>query len=170
VSAPDRTTDGVLEVRTSSADETRAVGEMLGRLLRAADARGEVAGLVGPLGAGKTCFVQGLARGLGAGGYVRSPTFVLVHEYPGPLPLYHVDLYRLAGADLETLALEEIMEGDGVTAIEWAPAAAALLPPDRLWIEFAFGAEEHTRVIHITAYGARSRRILEGLGACGSWQ
>jgi tRNA threonylcarbamoyladenosine biosynthesis protein TsaE len=158
----------VLEVRTASADETRALGETLGRVLRAQNARGEVVALVGPLGAGKTCFVQGLARGLGAGGYVRSPTFVLIHRYPGPLPLYHVDLYRIGPADLETLGLEEIMEGEGVTAIEWASMAAAMLPAGHLAIDFAFGAEEHARVIRLTAGEERARRILDAVGACVS--
>jgi tRNA threonylcarbamoyladenosine biosynthesis protein TsaE len=159
---------GVLELHTGSADETRALGEMLGRVLLGACARGQVAALNGPLGAGKTCLVHGLARGLGAGGYVRSPTFVLVHRYPGPLPLYHVDLYRIGPADLETLGLEEIMEGDGITAIEWAPTAAALLPADHLSVDLAFGAAEHARVIRITARGERSRRIVQGLRACVS--
>jgi tRNA threonylcarbamoyladenosine biosynthesis protein TsaE len=157
-----------LELHTNGADETRALGEMLGRVLRSQDARGEVAALSGPLGAGKTCFVQGLARGLDAGGYVRSPTFVLVHQYPGPLPLYHVDLYRLASPDLETLGLEEIMEGDGVTAIEWAQTAAAILPADHVSIDLRFGAGEHTRIIRITAHGDRSRQIVDALGACVS--
>jgi len=112
--------------------------------------------------------VQGLARGLGAGGYVRSPTFVLVHHYPGPLPLYHVDLYRIGPADVETLGLEEIMEGDGITAIEWAPTAAAMLPPDHLAVDLAFGTEETARIIRVSAGGERSRRILDGLAACVS--
>jgi tRNA threonylcarbamoyladenosine biosynthesis protein TsaE len=163
-----RPAPGVLEFRTASADETRALGETLGRVLRAENARGEVAALVGPLGAGKTCFVQGLARGLGAAGYVRSPTFVLIHRHPGPLPLYHVDLYRIGPADLETLGLEEIMEGEGVTAIEWASTAAAMLPDGHLAIEFAFGAEEHARMIRLTARGERPQRILDAVGACVS--
>jgi tRNA threonylcarbamoyladenosine biosynthesis protein TsaE len=165
---PARSGSGPLEVRTTSSEETRALGEALGRVLLAARARGEVAALAGPLGAGKTTFVQGLARGLGAGGYVRSPTFVLVHHYPGPLPLYHVDLYRIGQADLDTLGLEEIMESDGVTAIEWAPTAAALLPDDHLSIELAFDgdAARETRVIRLAARGERSRRILDDLAAC----
>lgn len=159
---------GALVVRTGGPDETRSLGEALGRVLRAQNARGAVAALTGPLGAGKTCFVQGVARGLGTGGYVRSPTFVLVHHYPGPLPLYHVDLYRIGPSDIGTLGLEEIMDGDGVTAIEWAPAAAAMLPPDRLTVDFAFGPEENARIVRISAGGERSRRILDELGACVS--
>ncbi|HET7265841.1 MAG TPA: tRNA (adenosine(37)-N6)-threonylcarbamoyltransferase complex ATPase subunit type 1 TsaE [bacterium] len=157
---------GFLEVHTGSPDETRALGEALGRLLRARDARGAVVGLTGPLGAGKTCFVQGLARGLGAGGYVRSPTFVLVHRYPGPLPLYHVDLYRIAPPDLDALGLEEIIEGDGITAIEWAGTAP--LPPDHLSVELSFDGDENARTVRVGAAGGRSRRLLDGLRTCVS--
>jgi len=157
---------GVLARRTGSSDETRALGEALGRLLRKHDARGAVVALTGPLGAGKTCFVQGLARGLGAGGYVRSPTFVLVHHYPGPLPLYHVDLYRIGPSDLDGLGLEEIMEGDGVTAIEWAGPPA--LPADHLSVELAFETDENARTVRIGAHGERSRRIRDDLETCAS--
>ena len=159
---------GSLVVRTGSPDETRALGEALGRVLRARAARGEVVALTGPLGAGKTCFVQGLARGLGAGGYVRSPTFILVHHYPGPLPLYHVDLYRIGPSDLDALGLEEIMEGDGVTAIEWA--AASPRPADYLSVEFAFATDENARTLRIGARGGRSRRVLDELRPCVSSQ
>lgn len=157
---------GSLVVHTGSPDETRALGTALGRVLRARGARGEVVALTGPLGAGKTCFVQGLARGLGAGGYVRSPTFILVHHYPGPLPLYHVDLYRIGPSDLDALGLEEIMEGDGVTAIEWA--AAPPLPADHLSVQFAFETDEAARTLRIDARGERSRRILDELRSCVS--
>ncbi len=157
---------GVLVIRTGSPEATRAIGEALGRLLRQHDARGEVVALAGPLGAGKTCFVQGLARGLGAGGYVRSPTFVLVHCYPGPLPLYHVDLYRIGSSDVDALGLDELMEGDGVTAIEWP--GSSVLPPDHVSVELAFGTDENARVVRIAAHGDRSRRIREELGTCVS--
>jgi len=157
---------GSLVVHTGSPDETRALGDALGRVLRAGEARGAVVALTGPLGCGKTCFVQGLARGLGVGGYVRSPTFVLVHQHPGPLPLYHVDLYRIGPADLDALGLEEITEGDGVSAIEWAGAFP--LPSDHLSVELAFGAGEDARTVRISAYGTRSRQIWDELQACVS--
>jgi tRNA threonylcarbamoyladenosine biosynthesis protein TsaE len=157
---------GALVVHTRSADETRAVGDALGRVLREYRARGMVVALGGPLGAGKTCFVQGLARGAGARGYVRSPTFIVIHHYPGPLPLYHVDLYRIAPRDLDALGLEEILEGDGVTAIEWAGTVP--LPPDHLAVELAFEAEENARTLRVAAQGPRAGRILEALRACVS--
>ena len=125
-------------------------------------------GLVGPLGAGKTCFVQGLARGLGVTGYVRSPTFILIHEYAGPVPLYHVDLYRVDPADLDGLGLEEILEGGGVTAIEWADRAAGALPAEQLSVEFAFGEKESDRLLRLEARGDRYRVILEDMARCAS--
>lgn len=138
-------------------------------MLRDCDARGAVVALTGPLGSGKTCFVQGLARGLGAGGYVRSPTFMLVHEYPGPLPLHHVDLYRIGPAEVDALGLEEILEGDGVTAVEW-PGSEGFLPPDHVSVEMSYGEGENARAARVTARGDRSRRIVDGLRGCVSSQ
>ena len=106
------------EVTTDSESGTSAAGERLARVLGA----GDVVLLFGELGAGKTAFVRGLARGLGAEPEdVSSPTFTLVQEYRGGrLPLYHVDLYRLEPAEIADLGLDEMIEGDGVVAIEWA--------------------------------------------------
>ena len=112
-------------ISTQSAEETRAAGERLGRTL----GPGDVVALTGDLGAGKTCFVQGLARGLGARTWPTSPTFVLVNEYRADLPIHHVDAYRVAGAgELIDIGLLELIDGDGVTVIEWAYKVAALLP------------------------------------------
>lgn len=122
--------------------------------------------LVGPLGSGKTCFVQGLARGLGVSGYVRSPTFILVHEYRGPVPLYHLDFYRLTPSDVAELGLEEIIEGKGVTAIEWAEHAEGVLPPEYLRVEFAFGEGESDRLLQVSARGDRYRSIVEDVAEC----
>ena len=106
------------EVTTDSESGTSAAGERLARVLGA----GDVVLLFGELGAGKTAFVRGLARGLGAEPEdVSSPTFTLVQEYRGGrLTLYHVDLYRLEPAEIADLGLDEMIEGDGVVAIEWA--------------------------------------------------
>jgi tRNA threonylcarbamoyladenosine biosynthesis protein TsaE len=88
-----------------------------------------VVALYGELGAGKTCFVQGLVRGLGVVGHATSPTFVLVNEYRGPLPVHHVDAYRTTSlTELLDLGLLDLMGGDGVTLIEWADRAEPLLP------------------------------------------
>jgi tRNA threonylcarbamoyladenosine biosynthesis protein TsaE len=106
------------EVSTTSEDETTAIGERLARSLRS----GDVVLLHGQLGAGKTAFVRGLARGLGARpDDVSSPTFTLIQEYAGdPLTLYHVDLYRLDPDEVDDLGLDELISADGVVAVEWA--------------------------------------------------
>ena len=129
---------------------------------------GAIVALVGPLGAGKTCFVQGLAHGLGVSGYVRSPTFILIHEYRGAPTLSHVDLYRLTPSDLEGLGLEEIIEGEGVTAIEWADHAEGVLPSEHLRVEFEFGEGESDRLLRLGARGDRYRRIVEDMAGCAS--
>jgi tRNA threonylcarbamoyladenosine biosynthesis protein TsaE len=104
-------------ILTSSEEETSAAGERLAARL----AGGDVVLLYGDLGAGKTAFVRGLARGLGApAGEVSSPTFTLVQEYHGRVTLFHVDLYRLEPKEVDDLGLEELVLGDGVVAIEWA--------------------------------------------------
>lgn len=106
------------ELLTASEAETSAAGENLGRDL----GRGDVVLLYGDLGAGKTAFVRGLARGIGAKPEdVSSPTFTIIQEYAGTsLTLYHVDLYRLEPAEIDDLGLEELVAGDGIVAIEWA--------------------------------------------------
>jgi tRNA threonylcarbamoyladenosine biosynthesis protein TsaE len=105
------------ETITSSEDETMAAGAALGRVLSA----GDVVLLYGELGAGKTAFVRGVAQGLGARSEdVSSPTFTLIQEYhSGRLTLYHVDLYRLEPAEVDDLGLDELIDGEGVVAVEW---------------------------------------------------
>ena len=107
---------GVME--TGSEEETSAAGDALARTLRP----GDVVLLYGELGAGKTAFVRGMARGIGANAAdVSSPTFTLVQEYIGSsATLYHVDLYRLEPAEIDDLGLDDLVAGDGIVAIEWA--------------------------------------------------
>jgi tRNA threonylcarbamoyladenosine biosynthesis protein TsaE len=119
----------VLELADAAA--TRALGERFGRVAGA----GDVIALNGPLGAGKTTFVQGLAAALGITGPVPSPTFVLCREYQGRLLLAHLDAYRLAGSDDACGAgLDEHLPGQGVTAVEWADRIVDLLPDDAVTI------------------------------------
>src|SRR3954469_13996021 len=97
-----------------SVAQTKGWGKRLGKLLQS----GEIIGLTGELGAGKTCFVRGLAEGLGVGkeSWIRSPTFTLINEYHGRLPVYHIDLYRVSGAnELAGLNLRDYLYGDGVS-------------------------------------------------------
>ncbi len=105
-----------MELVTRSAEETRKLGETLGKTARA----GDVLWLHGELGAGKTELTKGVAAGLQSRTPVSSPSFALIHEYPGGrLPLFHIDLYRLDGAAALELGLEDYLEGDGVTVVEW---------------------------------------------------
>jgi len=159
---------GALVIHSRAPKETADAGERLGRLLLRAGAAGAVVALSGPLGAGKTCFVQGLARGLGVFGGVRSPTFVLIHEHRGPVPLFHVDLYRLGPDDLDALGLEEILDGPGVAAVEWAEHAGDVLPAEHLGVALGYGEEDNARVLRITACGTRYVPIVEALRACAS--
>lgn len=119
---------------TRSPEETWAVAA---RLIAAAPAR-LVLALHGDLGAGKTCFVQGVAQALGIRRPITSPTFTLVQEYRGARRLVHMDLYRIASpADLLHLGFEELLQEDGVVAIEWAERAGDLLPPDAVHLHLA---------------------------------
>jgi len=150
-----------LELRSDSPEATRTIADKLGRLLEA----GDVIALYGDLGTGKTCFAQGVARGLGVPGNVTSPTFVLLREYAGRLPLYHFDAYRLNGPeDFTELGSEEYLSGPGVSIIEWAERVAGALPDDRLEVELLrLDREENTRLIRFSGTGERSRTIVEGL-------
>ena len=130
---------------TASEEETSRAGESFAADLKA----GDVVFLYGPLGAGKTAFVRGLARGLGASGDdVSSPTFTLIQEYPGArATLYHVDLYRLEPPEIPDLGLEELLAGDGIVAIEWAERW--LERPDGAYEVRIEDAGEDRRSIHV---------------------
>ena len=119
--------------------ETIALARTLAATLR----RGDVLALSGDLGAGKTHFVKGLAASLGTAASVTSPTFTLIHEYPGGrLPLYHFDFYRLDDADEALkIGLDEYLDGDGACVIEWAEKLPALLPPHTRWLRFTHRAD-----------------------------
>lgn len=123
-----------------------------GRALAATLRRGDVLGLCGDLGAGKTHFVKGLTAGLGASADVTSPTFTLIHEYiGGRLPLYHFDFYRLEDEDdALKIGLDEYLDGDGVCVIEWADKFPDLLPTHTQWLRFSHG-EDGARVIEHSA-------------------
>ena len=144
---------------TRSAAATRSLGRRLGR----AAGPGAVIGLVGPLGAGKTELARGIARGLDVEEPVTSPTFILVAEHAGRLPLFHVDCYRLAGAEdaLGAGILDERAE-EGVTVIEWAERLGAALPAGRLDIVID-GAGDEPRRLALRATDSRHARLLEAL-------
>lgn len=131
---------------TRGAEATEAVGERLGQTLGPRD----VVGLTGELGAGKTCFIQGLARGLGVKGHATSPTFVLINEYQGRLPVRHVDAFRTESlTQLLDLGMPELFDEPGVTVIEWADKVAALLPPRTIRVHIVgVGDEQREITIH----------------------
>ena len=121
-------------ITTHSPEETIAMGARVAANLR----EGDFIALIGELGTGKTMFVKGLARGLGMGDYiyVNSPSFVIVKEYEGRLPLYHMDLYRLNDiSQIETIGYEDYLNSDGVCVIEWAEKIKNLLPKKYIKVE-----------------------------------
>ena len=146
------------QIYTKSAGETISIGRSLGRLLSS----GDVVCLTGELGAGKTCFVKGLAGGLGIKGKgVTSPTFIIIREYKGRLPLYHIDLYRIGVvADLRDIGMEEVIYGRGVTAIEWAERISDRLPGERIEITLRY-EDEKTRLIGMQAFGRHHTQVLK---------
>lgn len=146
-------------IKTKSAEETEQLGErMAGFLLP-----GDVLTLEGDLGAGKTTFTKGLAKGLGIKRVVNSPTFTIIKEYEGKLPLYHMDVYRLEESD-EDLGFDEYFSGGGVTVVEWASFIKDMLPQDYLAIKITL-ADEQEREIELTPYGKRYVELCEELGA-----
>jgi len=148
----------MLEIAAATEEEMLALGRLLGELVRA----GDVIGLSGPLGAGKTVFVRGLAEGLGCDPErVRSPTFTLMVTYEGGrLPLHHLDLYRLETSEDDRMALREILFGDGVTGIEWFERLGEEI--DHLAVDISIEAR---RGADAGESGAHGRRIR--LRACG---
>jgi tRNA threonylcarbamoyladenosine biosynthesis protein TsaE len=135
---------------TTGAQETEAVGAAVGSLLRI----GDLVVLTGDLGAGKTTFAKGVARALGITQPVTSPTFTIVQEYDGRMPLAHVDVYRLDRIqELHDLGFEELLEGR-VTVVEWGEAIAQILPRDRIDVRIAMHDDDDTaRVLDIVASG-----------------
>lgn len=141
-----------IRLATASPEDTRELGASIAAILRL----GDVVSLTGDLGAGKTTLVQGAARGLGATDPVLSPTFTLVREYDGPVPIYHLDVYRLERLqDVTDLGFEEMVDGDRVVFIEWGDAIDAMLPEDHLQIELSVPGDGTERSLEVTWFGAR---------------
>jgi tRNA threonylcarbamoyladenosine biosynthesis protein TsaE len=140
-----------------NADATRALGEALGRTAQP----GDVLWLHGELGAGKTEMTKGLAAGLGCTDHVSSPSFALIHDYRGGrLPLYHIDLYRLDSGSALDLGLEEYLEGEGLTVIEWGERLPNDFFPDGLDIVLTYADNGDSRQMTMTARGAAGERWL----------
>lgn len=154
-----------IELLAPSVEDTRAIGAALGAEL----AVGDVVALCGDLGAGKTTMTHGIARALGFEGAVASPTFTLIREYDGRVPIRHVDVYRLERLqDVVDLGLEE-MTDDGVLLVEWGDAIDGILGPDRLRVELTVLPGEVRRIV-VASSGEGWRRRWERMRtALGRW-
>lgn len=146
------------EVR--SLQDTLEVGKIIAKNLE----KGTVLCLDGDLGAGKTTLTQFIASEFGVKEYVTSPTFTIIKEYEGRLPLYHMDVYRVESEDeMYDLGYEEYIYSDGVTIIEWSQKIKNMLPEKRVNIEIQKSAEENTRILEITGKGSCYEKIAEEL-------
>ena len=133
--------------RTHSPEETQEIGVRIGAQL----SPGDVVALIGDLGVGKTCLTQGIARGVGLyqDQTVNSPSYILINEYEGKIPIYHIDLYRLERLeDIVALGLEDYLEGDGICVIEWADRMGELLPESHIQVIIT-AEDEFTRTIEL---------------------
>ena len=139
---------------TKNEEELQALGERLGHLL----AKNDVLILIGELGAGKTTFTKGLAKGLQISQMIKSPTYTIVREYEGRLPLYHLDVYRIEG-DADSIDLDEFIFGGGVTVIEWGNLLGDALPDAYLELEIL----KDGRRLNFQAKGLRAEKLLEEL-------
>jgi len=152
---------GAWSVISHSQRQTKSCGKKLAPLLEG----GDIIGLRGELGAGKTCLVRGVAEGLGVGekAWIRSPTFTLINEYHGRLPVYHIDLYRVSGhAEQEGLNLSEYLYGDGVCLVEWFEYLPADETEEFLEVNLTHAGAARRRLT-FSAHGARYERVVEAL-------
>lgn len=145
-----------LRLVSESPQATEELAARLGRLLRA----GDVVALTGDLGTGKTCFVRGLAAGMGVEGNITSPTFIIMRQHPGSPGLCHADAYRLSCAEeLQDLGIEDVL-AHSVLAVEWAEQVADALPTERINVALSYDNGEG-RLIHARAHGERLAGALQ---------
>jgi len=148
-----------VKLTSHSPEETQGIGKKLGQMAQS----GDVILLVGNLGAGKTCLTQGIAWGLNIDGYARSPSFVVVNEYKGRLPMFHIDLYRLDSiAEVADLGLDDYLYGRGLCVVEWADKAMELLPPQNLLIKIDLLGDNERR-LELTAHGNHYKEMLSDI-------
>ena len=148
-----------VELISRSPEQTQRLGKHLGEMAQA----GDLFLLAGTLGSGKTCLAQGIACGLGVQEYAVSPTFVLVREYHGRFPMYHIDLYRLDHIEeIVDLALEEYLYGNGICVIEWAEKGMDVLPGEHLLVKLSNNSASE-RLLVLEPHGEHYRRMLTSL-------
>lgn len=157
----------MIDARTKSADETRALAAEVASLSRP----GDLILLAGGLGTGKTVFVQGFGRALGVVEPITSPTFILVRTYPADIPLVHLDVYRLDHMqELVDLGMSELLDEGAITMIEWGDRVAPALPTDFLEVRFEPGDSDDERVLHLRLVGPSWPPRLSALRqALGRW-
>ena len=150
----------MIQIKLNGLEETKDFGIKLGELLNS----GDILCLNGDLGAGKTTLTKSIGIGLGVTDYITSPTFALINEYEGRIPVYHFDVYRLANVEeLYDLGFDDYFYGKGVCIIEWADKIEKLLPKDRIVLDIEKGEDENSRVINITGYGNSYSRVIKEL-------
>ena len=148
------------QLTLNNSNETIALGERMAAYLRP----GDVVVLNGDLGAGKTTFTKGIAKGLGIKEIIKSPTFTIIHEYQdGRIPLYHMDAYRLENGGAEDLGLDEYFDGDGVSVVEWAQFAEDELPDEFLAISFKRTDDENKRILTFDPRGQHFQEMVDQL-------
>lgn len=149
-----------MKMRLSNLEATREFGIKLGKLLKS----GDIICLNGDLGAGKTTLTKSIGLGLGVSDYITSPTFTLINEYAGRIPVYHIDVYRLENVhELDDLGFDDYFYGKGISIIEWAEKIENTLPKDRTVISIKRGENDNERIIKISGFGNRYNELVKEL-------
>ncbi len=149
-----------LEILLKNLEETEEFGIKLGSLLK----KGDILCLNGDLGAGKTTMTKSIGLGLGVEEYITSPTFALINQYSGRLPVYHFDVYRLENAhELYDLGFDDYFYGNGVCVIEWADKIEKMIPKERMVIDIEKGKSDDERILKFSGYGARFQELVKEL-------
>jgi len=146
-----------LMIESNSAKQTEEIGQKLATILEP----GDIIALTGELGAGKTVLTKGIAKGLEVKETITSPTFTIIREYQGRLPLFHFDVYRIESPQLEELGYEEYFFSDGVSIIEWSERIADKLPKNYLEVAIDYGLKENERKLDFIAHGKWEKRIWQ---------
>lgn len=149
-----------MEIRLGNLEDTEEFGIKLGKFLKS----GDILCLNGDLGAGKTTLTKSIGLGLDVNDYITSPTFTLINEYTGRIPLYHFDVYRLENAhEIDDLGFDDYFYGNGVSIIEWAEKIENTLPKDRMVINIRRGNNDNERILEIDGFGNRYNELIKEL-------